>query len=101
MKYRPHDPRAAAIITHLIQQNSFLGGKTLLMTATLPPFIRKEIVRRAGLDDKRIVNLIELPDFAEIATSARHRVSFLLHDGSFAPVIEEIIKAAVAGKRYW
>lgn len=94
-----YDPRAAAIITHLIQQNSFLGGKTLLMTATLPPFIRKEIVRRAGLDDKRIVNLIELPDFAEIATSARHRVSFLLHDGSFAPVIEEIIKAAVAGKK--
>lgn len=72
-----YDPQAAAIITHLIQQNSFLGGKTLLMTATLPPFIRKQIVQRAGLKQKQIVNLLELPGFEKIAVSVRHRIQFL------------------------
>jgi CRISPR-associated endonuclease/helicase Cas3 len=44
-----YDPQAAAIVTHLLQQNAFLGGKTLLMTATLPPFIQKQIIKRVGL----------------------------------------------------
>ena len=40
-----YDPQAAAIITHLIQQNSFVGGQTLLMTATLPPFIGNKLYK--------------------------------------------------------
>jgi CRISPR-associated endonuclease/helicase Cas3 len=94
-----YDPQAAAIITHLIQQNSFFGGKTLLMTATLPPFIREQIVQRAGLDEKQIVNLLELPGFEEIAVSARHRLQFLTHDGSYGSVIERAVDAAALGQK--
>lgn len=96
-----YDPQAAAIITHLIQQNNFLGGKTLLMTATLPSFICREIERRVGLTKGQIVNLLDLPGFREVASSARHRVQFMLYRESdgYSPVVEKILEEACSGKK--
>ncbi|MCS6895331.1 MAG: CRISPR-associated helicase Cas3', partial [Bacteroidia bacterium] len=38
-----YDPRAAALVVKLLEDIVSLGGSFLLITATLPPFIRKEI----------------------------------------------------------
>lgn len=92
-----YDPQAAAIVTHLIQQNAFLGGKTLLMTATLPPFIKNQIAQRVGLKVNQIVNLLELEEFDKIAVSARHRIRFLTHDGNYHSIAKQIVEAAAAG----
>jgi len=92
-----YDPRAAAIVTHLIQQNAAFGGKTLLMTATLPPFIRDAIKERTGLDDQHIVRLLDMPGFKSFAESSRHRVRVVVHDGTYAGPAEEILAAFRSG----
>lgn len=89
-----YDPRAAAIVTHLLQQNTFIGGKVLLMTATLPPFIQKQIAKRVGMEETQIINLLKLPEFEEISNSARHRVQFLTHSGNYETVVEKLVEAA-------
>lgn len=94
-----YDPRAAAIVTCLMQQCTALGGSALLMTATLPPFIRRQIEVRAGLDNGRVINLLDLPAFDGIGRSARHRVEFLLHDGTYKPVLDRIVDSASSGKK--
>lgn len=90
-----YDPNAAAIITHLIQQVNSMGGKTLLMTATMPPFILREIKRRMGLEQSQVIQLIDEQDFEQIASASRHRMCFLVHDGDYVSVTKEIIDAAV------
>lgn len=95
-----YDPQAAAIVTHLIQQNHFLGGRTLLMTATLPPFIKQAIIDRVGIKEDRIVNLLQKPEFHERGEIARHKLRFLFHSsGDFAVPIREMIAAARNGKK--
>jgi CRISPR-associated endonuclease/helicase Cas3 len=94
-----YDPKAAAIVTHLVQQNNHFGGKTLLMTATLPPFIREEIGRRIDLENRQIVRMIEEPNFEYVATSMRHRISFILHDGGYDSVIHEVLVAVKNSKK--
>lgn len=94
-----YDPRAAAIITHLIQQNHFLGGKTLLMTATLPAFIQEEVFKRTEIPGGSLVKLLDLPEFEEKACSTRHRLELRLHCHDYQPFIEEIIEKAGEGKK--
>jgi CRISPR-associated endonuclease/helicase Cas3 len=94
-----YNPQAAAIVTHLIQQNSFFGGNTLLMTATLPPFIRKAIKQRINLKSQQVINLLEIPDFKNEAASSRHRMQFMFHSGNYKEVAEEIINSATEGKK--
>ncbi len=43
-----YDPRAAAIIVKFIEDITRMGGKFLLMTATLPEYVKKEIEERIG-----------------------------------------------------
>jgi len=45
-----YNPEAAAVIVKLLEDVSKLGGKFLLMTATLPNFIRSEIEKRANVE---------------------------------------------------
>lgn len=94
-----YDPRAAAILTHLIQQNTFLGGKTLVMTATLPEFIKDEIIKRTGLAKESVVEALDQPEFKSIADSSRHRIRIATHDGSYEPFIDEMCNAAENGKK--
>ena len=94
-----YNPQAAAIVTHLIQQNSFFGGNTLLMTATLPPFICKAIKQRIDLKPQQVVNLLEISDFKKEAESSRHRIQFMFHGGDYNEVVEGIINSASDGKK--
>jgi len=74
-----YDPRAAAIVTHLVQQNSFFGGRSLLITATLPPFILKELRKRIGLAENQVVNLVDKEnDFLNIGSSCQSNLRILL-----------------------
>ncbi|SHH08510.1 CRISPR-associated endonuclease/helicase Cas3 [Thermosyntropha lipolytica DSM 11003] len=92
-----YNPRSAAIITHLVQQNVFFGGKTLVMTATLPPFLLKTLKERVGLDDHQVVRLLDNPGFEKIAKSTRHRIRVTVHDGDYACIINDILSAARSG----
>ncbi|GEA15003.1 CRISPR-associated helicase/endonuclease Cas3 [Moorella sp. E308F] len=94
-----YDPRAAAIITHLVQQNAYLGGGNLIITATLPSFIREEMKRRMNLADNQVIRLIDEPEFKEAAASSRHRLGFIVHAGEYAAAVTEIIQAATGGKK--
>ncbi len=52
-----YDPRAAAIVVKYLEFIHRMGGKFLLMTATLPPFIREAIESKIPGEDVDIVNL--------------------------------------------
>jgi len=54
-----YEPRAAAIIVKFTEDIVKMGGKYLLMTATLPEFVKKEIQERTGLGEERYINLYE------------------------------------------
>lgn len=66
-----YDPKAAAIVVKFIEHIVQMGGKFLLMTATIPSFIQKEIVRRIGTDFKTL-NLFE--NDSELASFSKHKV---------------------------
>jgi len=53
-----YDPKAAAIVVKFIEDISKLGGKFLLMTATLPKYIKDEIKDRLEVDTPEL-NLYE------------------------------------------
>ena len=53
-----YDPRACALIVKFIQDIQAMGGKFLLMTATLPQFVKDEILRRCGEID--LTNIYEV-----------------------------------------
>jgi CRISPR-associated endonuclease/helicase Cas3 len=54
-----YDPRAAAIIVKFIEDVVRMGGKFLLMTATLPKFVQDEINRAIGNHNYEKLNLCE------------------------------------------
>lgn len=54
-----YDPRAAAIIVKFLEDTARIGGKFLLMTATLPEFVREEIDKMIGRENFELINLYE------------------------------------------
>jgi len=54
-----YDPRAAAIVVKFIEDIVRMGGKFLLMTATLPKFIEDEMVRVIGEGNYALLNLYQ------------------------------------------
>lgn len=55
-----YDPKAAAIVVKFVEHIVQMGGKFLLMTATLPDFIKDEIISRTDLKpDNQILNLFD------------------------------------------
>jgi len=54
-----YEPQAAAIIVKFTEDIVKMGGKYLLMTATLPEFVKKEIEERTGLGEECYINLYE------------------------------------------
>ncbi len=108
-----YDPRAAAIIVKFLEDTVKMGGNFLLMTATLPEFVREEVINRVG--EIPILNIYEdnEEDFRRIR---KHRVElrFLVADEGdgegkgrrrrkaapgFDGEIEEILRHAREGKR--
>ncbi len=72
-----YDPKAAAIIVKFIEYIIQMGGKFLLMTATLPSFIQKEIERRIGTDFKTL-DLFEKDK--KLANFSKHKVQLKVED---------------------
>ena len=110
-----YDPRAAAIIVKFLEDTVKMGGNFLLMTATLPEFVREEVIIRVGEENVPIINIYEenREDFSRIR---KHSVElrFIVADeddkeskgrrrrktaSGFDKEIAEILKYAQDGKR--
>jgi CRISPR-associated endonuclease/helicase Cas3 len=72
-----YDPKAAAIVVKFLEHVVQMSGKFLLMTATIPSFIQKEIDRRIGADFKTL-NLFERD--TELANFSKHQVNLKVED---------------------
>lgn len=72
-----YDPKASAVIVKFIEFISQMGGKFLLMTATIPVFIQKEISRRIG-DEYNTLNLFE--EDADLSAFSKHNVQFMVEE---------------------
>jgi CRISPR-associated endonuclease/helicase Cas3 len=76
-----YDPKAAAIIVKFIEHIDQMGGKFLLMTATLPRFIRDEIDRRfKNQDESKNYKELNLFDEKELSDFTKHKVQLKLQN---------------------
>lgn len=68
-----YDPRAAAIVVKFMEDVVRMGGRFLLMTATLPKFVEKEISEAIGSSNYKLENLYKIKK-AEFKQIIKHRV---------------------------
>lgn len=88
-----YSPEAAAVVVKLLEDVNYLGGKFLVMTATLPGFIKEEIQKRTSLDlERKVVDV-----FGEIPQGRLKRtvIQFL----NSCNLLEETKKFFNSGKR--
>jgi CRISPR-associated endonuclease/helicase Cas3 len=103
-----YDPRAAAIVVKFIEHVVEMGGKFLLMTATLPEIVRKDLLQSLGNGTFEEINLYEekKSDFKAIRKhkimvelienkSDDNKIDFFVPDEKLIKVLEEAKK----GKR--
>lgn len=103
-----YDPRAAAIVVKFMEDIVRMGGKFLLMTATLPEFVRKEIKSTIGESNFKEINLYEEKK-GDFRFLTKHKINVKLIDNSSCDGgagfsipddhIEEILDRAKGGKR--
>ena len=67
-----YDPKAAAIVVKFIEHVVQMGGKFLLMTATLPDFISKELDKRLEGVEFKTLNLFE--EDSDLGLFSKHRI---------------------------
>jgi len=90
-----YDPKAAAIAVKFIEHVVQMGGKFLLMTATLPKFIKDELVERIGLRVENELNLYN--EEATLQNFTKHRIKIIVDKFSGEPEwSKDIIKQIVA-----
>ncbi|AEH23309.1 CRISPR-associated helicase Cas3 [Thermodesulfobacterium geofontis OPF15] len=98
-----YDPRACAIIVKMIEDIVSLGGKFLLMTATLPNFVRSELENKGiefteiNLYEGEIKECEEKRGTCKIEDITRHKLELIEKD--IEEDIDEIIELACKGKR--
>jgi CRISPR-associated endonuclease/helicase Cas3 len=98
-----YDPRACAIIAKMIEDIVSLGGKFLLMTATLPNFVREELENKGiqltevNLYEEEIRECEEQKKICKIEDITRHKIELRKKD--IEEDIDEINKLANKGKR--
>jgi CRISPR-associated HD domain protein len=83
-----YDPRACAIVVKMIEDIVSLGGKFLLLTATLPEFVRKEL---------KAIKFKEINLYEKVKDITRHKIE--LREKDIENDIEEVINKANEGKR--
>jgi CRISPR-associated endonuclease/helicase Cas3 len=102
-----YDPKAAAIVVKFIEHVVQMGGKFLLMTATLPTFIKDEIERRIYNEKDKYKNYEELNLFiknTELSSFSKHRIQLKVENYkegqlSYSNVlIQEVIDKAKANE---
>lgn len=86
-----YDPKAVAVIIKLIEDVVKLGGKFLLMTATLPPFVKKEIEDRIGEANFKVI------DKYEGYNICKHKI--IVREDDITKKIDEVMSKAKEGKR--
>jgi len=103
-----YDPRAVAIIMKFIEDIVRMGGKFLLMTATLPEFVYKDLVNTIGESNFETINLYEenKNNFLKIN---KHKVKVILieNDADEKEVnfslpeetLREVLEQGLQGKR--
>jgi CRISPR-associated endonuclease/helicase Cas3 len=69
-----YSPETSAIIVKTIQETVQMGGNFLLMTATLPDYIKEEIKGRTGLDDSQIISIYSKLGIADIK---KHKIQLI------------------------
>jgi CRISPR-associated endonuclease/helicase Cas3 len=102
-----YNPEACAIIVKMIEDIVSLGGKFLLMTATLPEFVREELKNKnlewveIDLYEGKIKNPKngKEKDTVKIKDITRHKVELREKDIEDEENIKEIIEKANEGKR--
>ncbi|NPV38761.1 MAG: CRISPR-associated helicase Cas3' [Brevinematales bacterium] len=74
-----YDPRATAIIVKFIEDIYRLGGKFLLMTATLPEYVKKEIEDRIKSNGEKHFDELNLyeEEKSEYQNLKKHKLSFV------------------------
>ncbi|HQC19671.1 MAG TPA: CRISPR-associated helicase Cas3' [Smithella sp.] len=87
-----YDPRSAAIIVKMIEDVFTLGGKFMLMTATLPDFIYTELQKRLGQENYQFIDR-----YSGLDDLTKHEIT--LHNTDIGNAIEDIGKTAMEGKR--
>lgn len=73
-----YDPKAAAIVVKFIEHIVQMGGKFLLMTATLPEYVKKEIEKRININSENLstINLYE-DERQKYENLKKHKLSFI------------------------
>ena len=97
-----YDPKAAAIVVKYIEDIVSMGGKFLLMTATLPDFIKDAIKKRVDIDEP--LNLLDTEGFEQLGKFAKHKIAVRFEKDkekcTFSKeLIGEIITKAETGSR--
>lgn len=87
-----YDPRAAAIIVKLIEDVVKLGGKFLLMTATLPPFVKQQIEDRIGKANFELID-----KYNDREKICKHKIE--VREDDITKKVDEILGKAKEGKR--
>ena len=103
-----YDPRAAAIVVKFTEDVVRMGGKFLLMTATLPEFVRKEIENTIGKGNFEEINLYK-ENKENLEATKKHKVKVELlknyadeEKPNFTVPeenLKEVLDQACAGKR--
>lgn len=103
-----YDPRAAAIIVKFIEDIVRMGGKFLLMTATLPQFVQDEIDQLIGKQNYELLNMYQ-KEKDRFEGLKKHHIKVELIENAAdeskpdftvpEDKLQEILKAAKEGKR--
>jgi len=96
-----YDPRAAAIVVKLIKDIVALGGKFLLMTATLPEFVKRALNMDEGKDYEKI-DLFSGYKKVKFEFPLKHKVEVRvgsIRDERDESIVKEIVEKARKGKR--
>ncbi|MCM8810574.1 MAG: CRISPR-associated helicase Cas3' [Candidatus Omnitrophica bacterium] len=96
-----YDSRACAIVVKMIEDIVSLGGKFLLMTATLPKFVEDYLKEKEIIKDEDVINCYKEnnPIGVKIRTTSKHKIEIRNKDIEEDRTIDEIVKKAKGGKR--
>ncbi|NNV00583.1 CRISPR-associated helicase Cas3' [Geobacillus sp. DSP4a] len=82
-----YDPKIAAMLIKSLEMIKKVGGRFMIMTATLPTLYLDELKRRSIIDEEDTV-------FGEFIDSQNHRHRIQLHDEEITEGIEDFVKMA-------
>jgi len=92
-----YNPKAIAIITKLIEDIYYMGGKFLIMTATLPDMVKERILERVDQTAINLVNIYE-EEKDTLSQIKKHRMELLEIDND-EEYLDEVIREASNGMR--